>query len=190
MLRLSLIRCFYSLHPTPNSPTSLSFRLKKLCPRTPSGRRVDNTSAPSRSTETRWEFLRLCLLLSLFKNLRQSLSRPLHRYLMLIRLRNSCNAGVRGDNGGSIGLMQITKDKCGGRSLEACHDPDFNIRTGAAYVSLVHLVFSRQKLISRNVQLLQERARPSWRKRLPSSRTIQRCTSSPFRSSLEGWRAY
>lgn len=35
---------------------------------------------------------------------------------------------------GEQGLMQITKDKCEGRSPEACRDPSFNIGKGASYL--------------------------------------------------------
>lgn len=35
--------------------------------------------------------------------------------------------------GGEQGLMQITKDKCGGAPGGNCRDPRFNIKTGAAY---------------------------------------------------------
>lgn len=45
---------------------------------------------------------------------------------------STCRADVRG-GGGEMGLMQITRDKCGGRSDSACLDPWFNIETGAAY---------------------------------------------------------
>ncbi|KAI0093248.1 hypothetical protein BDY19DRAFT_903019 [Irpex rosettiformis] len=35
---------------------------------------------------------------------------------------------------GEQGLMQITKDKCEGRSPDACRDPSFNIGKGASYL--------------------------------------------------------
>jgi len=35
--------------------------------------------------------------------------------------------------GGEQGLMQITKDKCGGAPGGNCQDPDFNVRTGVKY---------------------------------------------------------
>jgi hypothetical protein len=45
---------------------------------------------------------------------------------------SSCNPNTVG-GGGEQGLMQITKDKCGGAPGGNCRDPDFNIRTGAKY---------------------------------------------------------
>ncbi|KAJ7925005.1 lysozyme-like protein [Mycena leptocephala] len=45
---------------------------------------------------------------------------------------SSCNPSTVG-GGGEQGLMQLTKDKCGGAPGGNCRDPDFNIRTGAKY---------------------------------------------------------
>ncbi|KAI0341952.1 lysozyme-like protein [Trametopsis cervina] len=45
---------------------------------------------------------------------------------------SSCNAGETG-GAGEQGLMQITKDKCGGAPGGNCKDPGFNIRTGATF---------------------------------------------------------
>ncbi|KAI0358417.1 lysozyme-like protein [Trametes cingulata] len=45
---------------------------------------------------------------------------------------SSCNPETVG-GAGEQGLMQITKDKCGGAPGNNCRDPDFNIRTGTAY---------------------------------------------------------
>ncbi|KAJ7346825.1 glycoside hydrolase family 23 protein [Mycena albidolilacea] len=45
---------------------------------------------------------------------------------------SSCNPETVG-GGGEQGLMQITKDKCGGAPGGNCRDPSFNIKTGAAY---------------------------------------------------------
>jgi hypothetical protein len=45
---------------------------------------------------------------------------------------SSCNPETVGGNG-EQGLMQITKEKCKGAPGGNCRDPDFNIRTGAAY---------------------------------------------------------
>ncbi|TCD71591.1 hypothetical protein EIP91_007338 [Steccherinum ochraceum] len=45
---------------------------------------------------------------------------------------SGCNAGATG-GAGEQGLMQITKDKCGGAPGGNCKDPDFNIRTGVSY---------------------------------------------------------
>ncbi|KAG5648621.1 hypothetical protein DXG03_003232 [Asterophora parasitica] len=45
---------------------------------------------------------------------------------------SSCNPNTVG-GGGEQGLMQITKDKCGGAPGGNCRDPDFNIRTGAKF---------------------------------------------------------
>lgn len=45
---------------------------------------------------------------------------------------SSCNPNTVG-GAGEQGLMQITKDKCGGAPGGNCRDPDFNIRTGAKY---------------------------------------------------------
>ncbi|RDB25477.1 Membrane-bound lytic murein transglycosylase F [Hypsizygus marmoreus] len=45
---------------------------------------------------------------------------------------SSCNPNTVG-GGGEQGLMQITKEKCGGAPGGNCRDPDFNIRTGARY---------------------------------------------------------
>ncbi|KAK4703623.1 P-type Cu+ transporter, partial [Phenoliferia sp. Uapishka_3] len=48
---------------------------------------------------------------------------------------STCNPSVSGDNGGAFGLMQITKDKCGGQGAAGCSSPDYNIRTAAEYFS-------------------------------------------------------
>lgn len=45
---------------------------------------------------------------------------------------SSCQPETVG-GAGEQGLMQITKDKCGGAPGGNCRDPDFNIRTGAKY---------------------------------------------------------
>ncbi|KAJ7091163.1 glycoside hydrolase family 23 protein [Mycena epipterygia] len=45
---------------------------------------------------------------------------------------SSCNPATVG-GAGEQGLMQLTKDKCGGAPGGNCKDPDFNIRTGAKY---------------------------------------------------------
>jgi len=45
---------------------------------------------------------------------------------------SSCQPGTVG-GAGEQGLMQITKDKCGGAPRGDCRDPDFNIRTGAKF---------------------------------------------------------
>jgi soluble lytic murein transglycosylase-like protein len=45
---------------------------------------------------------------------------------------SSCNPNTVG-GAGEQGLMQITKEKCGGAPGGNCRDPDFNIRTGARY---------------------------------------------------------
>ncbi|KAF8650385.1 hypothetical protein AX16_005194 [Volvariella volvacea WC 439] len=45
---------------------------------------------------------------------------------------SSCNPWTVG-GGGEQGLMQLTHDKCGGAPNGNCQDPDFNIRTGAAF---------------------------------------------------------
>ncbi|KAG6828208.1 hypothetical protein H0H92_008781 [Tricholoma furcatifolium] len=45
---------------------------------------------------------------------------------------SSCNPNTVG-GAGEQGLMQITKDKCGGAPDGNCRDPDFNIRTGAKF---------------------------------------------------------
>lgn len=45
---------------------------------------------------------------------------------------SSCNKNTVG-GGGEQGLMQITKEKCGGAPGGDCKNPDFNIRTGAYY---------------------------------------------------------
>ncbi|KAL8278290.1 hypothetical protein RQP46_009322 [Phenoliferia psychrophenolica] len=46
---------------------------------------------------------------------------------------SSCRPNVFGDEGYAYGLMQITRDKCGGAPNGNCLDPDYNIRTGAEY---------------------------------------------------------
>lgn len=48
---------------------------------------------------------------------------------------SSCNPNSSGDNGGAYGLMQITKDKCGGAPNGNCADPEYNIKTGAQYLA-------------------------------------------------------
>ncbi|KAG6819736.1 hypothetical protein H0H93_009127 [Arthromyces matolae] len=45
---------------------------------------------------------------------------------------SSCRADLTG-GAGEQGLMQITKDKCGGAPNGNCKDPDFNIKTATAY---------------------------------------------------------
>ncbi|KAF9482125.1 glycoside hydrolase family 23 protein [Pholiota conissans] len=45
---------------------------------------------------------------------------------------SSCNPETVG-GAGEQGLMQITRDKCGGAPGGNCRDPDFNIRTAAKY---------------------------------------------------------
>lgn len=45
---------------------------------------------------------------------------------------STCNPNASGDNGGAFGLMQITQDKCGGRSGADCAAPDYNVATAAA----------------------------------------------------------
>ncbi|KAI0051923.1 glycoside hydrolase family 23 protein, partial [Auriscalpium vulgare] len=45
---------------------------------------------------------------------------------------STCNPSTVG-GGGEQGLMQITKDKCGGAPNGNCKDIDYNIRTGAKY---------------------------------------------------------
>jgi len=47
---------------------------------------------------------------------------------------SSCNPNTVG-GAGEQGLMQVTKDKCGGAPGGNCRDPDFNIHTGARYFS-------------------------------------------------------
>ncbi|PLW21003.1 hypothetical protein PCANC_11267 [Puccinia coronata f. sp. avenae] len=44
---------------------------------------------------------------------------------------STCRPDVVGDQGGAFGLMQITKDKCGGAPGGNCADPDYNIDMGA-----------------------------------------------------------
>ncbi|GAA5931236.1 uncharacterized protein JCM15063_001416 [Sporobolomyces koalae] len=46
---------------------------------------------------------------------------------------STCNPHVLGDNAGAFGLMQITQDKCGGRDATGCADPEYNVKTAAAY---------------------------------------------------------
>lgn len=45
---------------------------------------------------------------------------------------SSCNPHTVG-GGGEQGLMQISKDKCGGAPNGNCQDVDFNIRTGTKF---------------------------------------------------------
>ncbi|TBU56376.1 lysozyme-like protein [Dichomitus squalens] len=45
---------------------------------------------------------------------------------------STCNVHEVG-GGGEQGIMQISKDKCGGAPGGNCQDPDFNIRTGVAF---------------------------------------------------------
>jgi len=47
---------------------------------------------------------------------------------------STCNKDTVG-GGGEQGLMQITKDKCGGAPNGDCKDPGFNIDAGAKYLS-------------------------------------------------------
>ncbi|KZV73297.1 glycoside hydrolase family 23 protein [Peniophora sp. CONT] len=47
---------------------------------------------------------------------------------------SSCNPKTVG-GGGEQGIMQISKDKCEGRSPSACQELDFNIKAGAKYFS-------------------------------------------------------
>ncbi|PRQ75226.1 Lysozyme-like domain-containing protein [Rhodotorula toruloides] len=50
---------------------------------------------------------------------------------------SSCDPKVMGDNGGAYGLMQITEDKCGDAPNGGCADPDYNVKTAAAYFAQV-----------------------------------------------------
>ncbi|BGO90874.1 hypothetical protein NBRC10512_002376 [Rhodotorula toruloides] len=50
---------------------------------------------------------------------------------------SSCDPKVMGDNGGAYGLMQITEDKCGDAPDGGCADPDYNVKTAAAYFAQV-----------------------------------------------------
>ncbi|BGP07307.1 hypothetical protein JCM10049v2_003138 [Rhodotorula toruloides] len=50
---------------------------------------------------------------------------------------SSCDPKVMGDNGGAYGLMQITEDKCGDAPDGDCADPDYNVKTAAAYFAQV-----------------------------------------------------
>ncbi|BGP31348.1 hypothetical protein JCM10296v2_003112 [Rhodotorula toruloides] len=50
---------------------------------------------------------------------------------------SSCDPKVMGDNGGAYGLMQITEDKCGDAPDDGCADPDYNVKTAAAYFARV-----------------------------------------------------
>ncbi|BGP47379.1 hypothetical protein JCM10450v2_003231 [Rhodotorula kratochvilovae] len=50
---------------------------------------------------------------------------------------SSCDPAVRGDNGGAFGLMQITEDKCGDAPNGHCADPEYNVKTAAAYFAKV-----------------------------------------------------
>ncbi|KAJ7217828.1 lysozyme-like protein [Mycena pura] len=45
---------------------------------------------------------------------------------------STCNPETVG-GGGEQGLMQLTKDKCGGAPNNNCKDPEFNIKKGAAF---------------------------------------------------------
>ncbi|KAK7687176.1 hypothetical protein QCA50_009680 [Cerrena zonata] len=47
---------------------------------------------------------------------------------------STCNPHSVG-GGGEQGLMQITKEKCGGAPGGNCQDPDFNIRVGAGFLA-------------------------------------------------------
>ncbi|KAF8639541.1 hypothetical protein AX17_001446 [Amanita inopinata Kibby_2008] len=49
---------------------------------------------------------------------------------------SSCNPHAVG-GGGEQGLMQITRDKCDGAPGGNCKEPDFNIRTAAAFFSSI-----------------------------------------------------
>ncbi|RPD74292.1 lysozyme-like protein, partial [Lentinus tigrinus ALCF2SS1-7] len=49
---------------------------------------------------------------------------------------STCNPHTVG-GGGEQGLMQITKDKCGGAPGGNCQDVDFNIKTGTAFFASV-----------------------------------------------------
>lgn len=46
---------------------------------------------------------------------------------------STCNPSVTGSRG-EIGMMQITKDKCGGAPGGNCHDTEFNIKKGGQYL--------------------------------------------------------
>ncbi|GAA5866576.1 hypothetical protein JCM8547_005464 [Rhodosporidiobolus lusitaniae] len=50
---------------------------------------------------------------------------------------SSCDASTVGDSGGAFGLMQITEDKCGSAPSRDCSNPEYNIKTAAAYFSTV-----------------------------------------------------
>lgn len=71
--------------------------------------------------------------LSLFEKHAKSNGLPAILLASFALQESTCSASESGDNGGAIGLMQITEDKCGGKSTKACASPDYNIATGAAY---------------------------------------------------------
>ncbi|KAF7361723.1 Membrane-bound lytic murein transglycosylase F [Mycena venus] len=116
---------------------------------------------------------------------------------------SSCNPGTVG-GGGEQGLMQITKEKCGGAPGGNCRDPDFNIRTGAKYFAqTLNDAGNNVFLAVGNYNGWVPRplhggrpaalARTTWTSMPPSlpSRTAHRLTMIPFTSSLHqyfnGW---
>jgi len=70
--------------------------------------------------------------ISYFEKYGQQLGIPSIILASFAMQESSCNPNTIG-GAGEQGLMQITKDKCGGAPGGNCRDPDFNIRTGAHF---------------------------------------------------------
>lgn len=73
--------------------------------------------------------------LSLFDKYAQQFNLPPILLASIAMQESSCIASATGDDGGAFGLMQITQDKC--TTGIDCTDPDYNIKTGAAYFQSV-----------------------------------------------------
>lgn len=73
--------------------------------------------------------------LSIFEKYAAQLDLPPILLASIAMQESSCEANQMGDDGGAYGLMQITQDKC--TDGISCTDPDYNVKTGAAYFKSV-----------------------------------------------------
>ncbi|KAI0923552.1 hypothetical protein AcV5_009058 [Taiwanofungus camphoratus] len=71
---------------------------------------------------------------SLFQLYARQFDVPAILIASLAMQESSCNAETVG-GAGEQGLMQLTKDKCGGAPNGNCKDPEYNIRTGTEFFS-------------------------------------------------------
>jgi hypothetical protein len=91
---------------------------------------------------------------------------------------SSCNPDTIG-GGGEQGLMQITREKCGGAPGGNCRDPDFNIRTAASF-------FAQTVKDNGGNVLLSVGAYNGWRRGLTKSAAFAAAHSSCCRCQNNG----